>query len=520
MNSQDGERPPALPSRPPLLSSAPDPALSNNNANTANAISPQRRSQSPQLNGTSSSNVNNSASKKASKKWKKNLEFMDSTNSDWFDNNDDFVSTKSPPLTNEVKNSSEKRPDSSQSISKQIISASTSNINKIRGKASPTKQTSESKTAPNSPTKKDGDWVVVGEDDKADIQAEREVMNLNSKIAKIEKFYHITHQDNMDLEQLRQLSWNGIPEEFRAIAWKLLMGYMPTNLDRREPTLAKKRSDYQDYVAQSFGKGEKSLDQTIWHQITIDIPRTNPSVKLYQNQRVQQALQRILYCWAIRHPASGYVQGINDIATPFFQVFLSENADQVAGKFNAEAIDIDKISDDVLSQVEADTFWCVSKLLDGIQDNYTHAQPGIIRQISKMKELVGRIDGQLLAHLKQQNIEFIQFSFRWINCLLMRELPMRHVIRMWDTYIAEPDGFSNFHVYVCAAFLVRWSKQLRQMDFQDLIIFLQSPPTKNWQESDLELLLSESYMWKSLFHNSPGHLAKQQPSTISSDWSI
>lgn len=36
-----------------------------------------------------------------------------------------------------------------------------------------------------------------------------------------------------------------------------------------------------------------------------------------------QALERILYVWAIRHPASGYVQGINDLATPFFEVFLS-----------------------------------------------------------------------------------------------------------------------------------------------------------------------------------------------------
>ena len=36
-----------------------------------------------------------------------------------------------------------------------------------------------------------------------------------------------------------------------------------------------------------------------------------------------QSLERVLYIWAIRHPASGYVQGINDLATPFFQVFLS-----------------------------------------------------------------------------------------------------------------------------------------------------------------------------------------------------
>ena len=34
--------------------------------------------------------------------------------------------------------------------------------------------------------------------------------------------------------------------------------------------------------------------------------------------------ERILYIWAMRHPASGYVQGINDLVTPFFVVFLHE----------------------------------------------------------------------------------------------------------------------------------------------------------------------------------------------------
>jgi hypothetical protein len=36
-----------------------------------------------------------------------------------------------------------------------------------------------------------------------------------------------------------------------------------------------------------------------------------------------QALERILYVWAIRHPDSGYVQGINDLVIPFFQTFLA-----------------------------------------------------------------------------------------------------------------------------------------------------------------------------------------------------
>lgn len=38
------------------------------------------------------------------------------------------------------------------------------------------------------------------------------------------------------------------------------------------------------------------------------------------------------------------------------------------------------------------------------------------------------------------------------------------------------------------------------------MLFLQQLPTQNWQAKDVELLLSEAYMWKTLFHNAPSHL--------------
>lgn len=31
-------------------------------------------------------------------------------------------------------------------------------------------------------------------------------------------------------------------------------------------------------------------------------------------------------------------------------------------------------------------------------------------------------------------MEYLQFAFRWMNNLLMRELPLRCTIRLWDTY--------------------------------------------------------------------------------------
>ncbi len=68
------------------------------------------------------------------------------------------------------------------------------------------------------------------------------------------------------------------------------------------------------------------------------------------------------------------------------------------------------------------------------------------------------------------------------------------------------DGFSDFHLYVCAAFLVKFSERLKKMEFGDMMLFLQKLPTEEWGDKEIELVLSEAFMWKTLFSGSPNHL--------------
>lgn len=340
----------------------------------------------------------------------------------------------------------------------------------------------------------------------------KETDAINSRITKINKFKKILQASTIPLTDLRALAWGGVPEEVRAMTWQLLLSYLPTSSERRVATLERKRKEYLDGVRQAFERGgtnpatsgrSRGLDEAIWHQISIDVPRTNPHIELYSYEATQRSLERILYLWAIRHPASGYVQGINDLVTPFWQVFLGTYITDC----NIESgMDPGQLPKAVLDAVEADSFWCLTKLLDGIQDHYIVAQPGIQRQVAALRDLTARIDEGLAKHLENENVEFIQFSFRWMNCLLMREISVRNTIRMWDTYLAEEQGFSEFHLYVCAAFLVKWSSKLVKMDFQEIMMFLQALPTRDWTEKDIELLLSEAYIWQSLFKNSAAHL--------------
>ncbi len=294
----------------------------------------------------------------------------------------------------------------------------------------------------------------------------KEVEAINSRIHRINRFKKLLQASTIPLPELRSLAWSGIPQEVRAMTWQLLLSYLPASSERRVATLERKRKEYLDGVRQAFDRGGGSggpaapgsssagpavssptggggrgrgLDEAVWHQISIDVPRTNPHIELYGYEATQRSLERILYVWAVRHPASGYVQGINDLVTPFWQVFLGV----YVGDPDVETgMDPGQLPRAVLDAVEADAFWCLTKLLDGIQDHYIVAQPGIQRQVAALRDLTSRIDAPLARHLEAEHVEFIQFSFRWMNCLLMREISVQNTIRMWDTYMV---GLSPLH---------------------------------------------------------------------------
>ncbi|KAJ4458640.1 putative GTPase-activating protein gyp1 [Paratrimastix pyriformis] len=251
-------------------------------------------------------------------------------------------------------------------------------------------------------------------------------------------------------EALKKMAWDGVPPVVRSPVWQLLLGYLPSHRERQVATIERKRAEYWACIPQYFTDIETlpPYERSLRHQIAIDVPRTNPDCPLVQNPVIQKMLERVLYIWAIRHPASGYVQGINDLATPFFVAFLRPffDLDDPAQQ------DLGTLSAAQLNEVEADAYWCLSKMLDD--------------------------PAKLARHLESQHVQYLQFAFRWMNCLLTREFPSPLLLRLLDTYFAEGDGYPLFHVFVCAALLIKYSKELMPLDFQGIIIFLQPQPSR------------------------------------------
>jgi TBC1 domain family member 2 len=119
----------------------------------------------------------------------------------------------------------------------------------------------------------------------------------------------------------------------------------------REETLTRKREEYADLVSHYFGEytprdtveslskkveAMSSYETANFRQIRIDVIRTQPEVVLFSLQPLQVMQIRILFIWSMRHPASAYVQGINDLAAPLLLVFLCAIIEQ---KQKGEAVE-------------------------------------------------------------------------------------------------------------------------------------------------------------------------------------
>jgi hypothetical protein len=213
--------------------------------------------------------------------------------------------------------------------------------------------------------------------------------------------------------------------------------------------------------------------------------------------------ERILFVWSVRHPASGYVQGMNDVLTPFFFVFLTQMVpDDVLNETGsiADLKTLDCVSDDNWKIIEADCFWCFSKLLDGIQDFYTKDQPGLYRMLDQFKQIVLKVDPEMGDWIEREEISYAEFAFRWINCLLVRELSLPLIFRLWDMYLCEYSKIANRHVYVCAALLNFLSSQyaLVGKNHSDFIVLVQSIDPNAMSIEDLEMVLAQGYIYEQM----------------------
>lgn len=323
-------------------------------------------------------------------------------------------------------------------------------------------------------------------------------------------------------------------------------------------------------------------------------------------------MERLLLCWALRHPASGYVQGMNDLIVPFVAVTLAQYACPTSGSVttllhmtSAEldaALSVEAIPESIwFGMLEPDAYWLSSHVRDLVQGHFTQQQEGFMQMLRALDDLIQAAAPPLHAHLSSLGVETSHYAFRWMTCLLCRELQPWQILRLLDAYLScqavggevedehvstagssaaaaaaggGGDGhpppkrgigtsgkdrewnkeggawqstrlytthhavgshayrtssvpsssfppspfkkravvgrehfgmgqertFLDYHVYTCAAFLFYFSSKLMRMnDFGEAMSFLLDLPTEMITSDDMDALLSEAFLLKSIW---------------------
>ncbi|XP_073111086.1 uncharacterized protein [Elaeis guineensis] len=354
----------------------------------------------------------------------------------------------------------------------------------------------------------------------------REVSDDDTTTTELEfefKFFLQLSRKVINLEALQQIACCGhLNGELRATVWKLLLGYLPAEIDAWEGELASNRLRYaelkeellvnpSEYLRkedetlsasknsrimgvdgqlsrQEIFNGDHPLslgNDSIWHQyfkdgeiveqIDRDLERTHPDIKFFSgdishSKRNQKAMRNILLLFAKLNPAIGYVQGMNEVLAPLYYVFSTDPNEQNA------------------SNAEADSFSCFVRVMSDSVDHFCqqldNSSVGIHSTLSRLSELLKGNDEELWRHLENSKVNPQFYAFRWITLLLTQEFEFHCIMRIWDCLLSNPLGVQEMLLRVCCAMLVCVRRELLKGDFTSNLKLLQHYP-----ETDLDYLL-------------------------------
>ncbi|KAJ0110589.1 hypothetical protein Patl1_01743 [Pistacia atlantica] len=141
-------------------------------------------------------------------------------------------------------------------------------------------------------------------------------------------------------------------------------------------------------------------------QIGLDVVRTDRALVFYESEINQAKLWDVLAIYSWVDNDIGYVQGMNDIASPM--IILLEN--------------------------EADAFWCFEHAMRRLRENFrcTTSSIGVQTQLSTLSQIIKTIDPKLHQHLEDLDGGEYLFAFRMLMVLFRREFSFVDALYLWE----------------------------------------------------------------------------------------
>lgn len=339
--------------------------------------------------------------------------------------------------------------------------------------------------------------------DRADVSEIQIMLGLTAKSDEqvANNFRETLDREEVNLVKLKQLAITGklMKNELRSLAWKLFLGYLPSDTTGWRDILTVKREGYIKLRQSHRRKPDEEEDDpnlnnplmdeadSKWNQylkdnelintIKLDLKRTYPELAFFACRQTQNQMLNILFTWCKSHPQISYRQGMHELLAPILLVNTAQRSfsSRQPSKCRGVGID-DEINDEHngsdesvrvplellrLAQdeafVEHDSYFVFNSMMSSMGQFYRHdhAKKESLPIVQKCRDiqskLLFKVDAKYSNFLNDVGIEPQLYGLRWIRLLFSREFHIRDVCGLWDGIFSE--GFEIVD-YLCVAMLL------------------------------------------------------------------
>ena len=265
--------------------------------------------------------------------------------------------------------------------------------------------------------------------------------------------------DEISKEIINSILIKGIPETLpclRPLIWKALIGFYPLNdLSKWKDETINNNKIYENDIIKKYdyypNKIMQEKDINLINQINKDLPRTRFDCPFYMNDpKNYDTLRRILFFYAKEHQDVNYIQGMNEIIAIIFYIFSKDD-----NPFNK-------------NYIESDSYFTFERLLDQIKDifkmdNIDYSQLYVKEQIEEIKNILKKVDSELMNYFQQIELELDNIVMRWLLVLFAQEFTIDVAVNFWDRLFTQKNKI-KFICYISAAIIKRNKDKIMKLD--------------------------------------------------------
>lgn len=321
----------------------------------------------------------------------------------------------------------------------------------------------------------------------------------------IKKYAESSSPSNpINVEVIRNIAlktFDNYKYEDRCIGWLVMLGIYPSDYSQWAKKIHEVNSKYWDFVgfiheeyggnmkewhkkvvpqhfpAEEFGLGSKNSTMGIIHgdlvrtgRILFTLPPKpipgseddDPDNFLYHFQEHVRRLERILFVFSQLNTGIGYMQGFNELVTPFYYTILKASS----------------LFDDNIDVVEAFTYNCFQELMTQTKiDEFYNTEDKssiILHQVKPFVDLQFKIIPKEAEIIESLNIHPLFYCLRWFALLFSQEYDMPSILMIWDSLFAHFDHLMEFVFYVGVATIKSISHKFEANNYAATITALQN----------------------------------------------